>query len=59
MLAEFAFDLPNGTLILEAARITDDLTVWRAQALTDPKAARLTIALTKTLALLLAQVGRP
>ena len=57
VLEQFAIDLMQGTLLLEAAHVLDGLTAWRSQAQTDPQSARLALAHTKTLAALIAQLG--
>ena len=56
MLAAFDFPLVEGVLLLEAAHVVDGLVAWRASAATDKQSARLTLAHTKTLAALLAQL---
>jgi hypothetical protein len=57
MLEQYDFDLAQGVLLVEAARVLDTLTVWRAAAATDKSAARLAVQYTKTFAALVAQVA--
>jgi hypothetical protein len=56
MHERFESSLVQGTLLLEAAHVVDDLATWRPLAPSDAQAARLCLAQVKTLAALLAQL---
>src|SRR5436190_687768 len=56
MLDENTVDRAQGMLLLEAARVLDDLEVWRASAAVDKTAARMANTYTRTFASLLVQV---
>jgi hypothetical protein len=56
-LEEATVDFFQGQLLMAAAHTLDRLTVWRAQAQADPKAARLEIQYTRVLSVLLSQLG--
>jgi hypothetical protein len=55
-LQHFECTLHEGTLVLAAAHLLDDLAVWRLTAKSDPRAANLCISYTRTLASVLAQL---
>jgi hypothetical protein len=57
IVGEVKVDFVQGVLLLQAARILDDLKVWQTQAQTNPKAARLVIQYTRALTSVLAQTG--
>jgi hypothetical protein len=56
MLAEYDYSGVEGVLLIQAAHTLDGLLAWRAAATTDKQSARLTLAHTKVLAQLLAQL---
>jgi hypothetical protein len=58
VLDENTLDRFQGTLMLEAARTLDALTVWRVSAATDAKACQMTNLLTRTFASLCVQAKR-
>jgi hypothetical protein len=57
MVNSFAIDIVQGALLVRAAETLDDLTVWRATAATDPKAATVANTCTRTFASLLLQAS--